>query len=66
MTFAPMGPAPRPAALEGSLEERIEALEASDLALWRLIEEMAEPDVTPKLERAHQALVARIKAGRTA
>jgi hypothetical protein len=47
-------------------QERIAALEASVAALWKVIEELAEPDVTPKLERAHQALVARVRAGRPA
>lgn len=45
-------------------EERIDALEASLVGLWQIVQEMTEADKTPQLEKAHRAMVARLKANR--
>lgn len=47
--------------------KRLDALEQAVVLLFGLVDKLAEPDeeaTEGRLERAHQTLVARIKAGR--
>jgi len=44
--------------------QRLEELEASVAALWEAIKALTEEDTTPKLERPHRELVARLRKAR--